>query len=273
MTGLARISMARQCCLVIAGLFLASVLQAAEQSEMAAWNGFLRQHHFKDVAIVEDRSVIDLTTPYRAEDAAFTPVTIRAKFPQTAARYIQKIYVFVDDNPEPLAGVFTLTPEMGRADLALRVRVNQYTYVRAVAVLNNGEAHMVANYVKAQGGCSAPLGSDFKAALAQMGTIKFRTIGEPADEGARLGQLLLSHPNVTGMQKDQKTQLVRPAHYVKTIQVWLDEKPVMTAETGIAISEDPSFRFFFRSRPDGQLRAEFTDSQGMSWSHAFEVGG
>ena len=69
------------------------------------------------------------------------------------------------------------------------MRVNQYTYVRAVAVLNNGETHMVANFVKAQGGCSAPLGSDFKAALAQMGTIKFRALGEPDAGGARLGQL------------------------------------------------------------------------------------
>ena len=261
------------CCVGLAALLLTTSLPAAEQSEMAAWNGFLREQYFKGVSIIEDRTVMELTTPYRAEDAAFTPVTIRAQFPQSPTRYIQKIYVFVDDNPDPLAGVFTLTPEMGRADLALRVRVNQYTYVRAVAVLNNGETHMVANYVKAQGGCSAPLGSDFKAALAQMGTIKFRALGEPGEEGARLGQLLLSHPNVTGMQKDQKTQLVRPAHYVKNIQVWLDEKLIMTAETGIAISEDPSFRFFFRGKPDGQLRAEFTDSQGMSWSHAFKVGG
>lgn len=273
MTCLHRISIAWRSTLALALIALAPLPVIAEQSDMAAWNGFLRQQYFNSVPIVEDHSVVELNTPYRAEDAAFTPVTIRAKFPQSATRYIQKIYVFVDDNPEPLAGLFTLTPDMGRADLALRVRVNQYTYVRAVAVLNNGETHMVANYVKAQGGCSAPLGSDFKAALAQMGTIKFRTLGEPGAEDARLGQLLLSHPNVTGMQKDQKTQLVRPAHYVKTIHVWMDNKLIMTAETGIAISEDPSFRFFFRGKPDSQLRAEFTDSQGMSWSHAFKVGG
>lgn len=246
---------------------------AAEQSTVDAWNGYLKAQYFKDVPLIEDHTVIELTTPYRAEDAAFTPVTIRAQFPQSAARYIKKLYVFVDDNPEPLAGLFTMTPEMGRADLALRVRVNQYTYVRAVAVLNNGEAHMVANYVKAQGGCSAPLGSDFKQALDHMGSMKFRLLGEGGNDDVRLGQLMLSHPNVTGMQKDQKTQLIRPAHYVKTVKVWLDDKLIMTAETGIAISEDPSFRFFFKPHSAGMLKAEVTDSKGLSWTHAFQVGG
>ena len=57
--------------------------------------------------------------------------------------------MFVDANPQPLVGVFHLTPEMGRADLAMRVRVDKYTNVRAIAVLNTGEHHMATNFVKA----------------------------------------------------------------------------------------------------------------------------
>jgi len=259
--------------IVLLGLWgTALTAAAASQSPVDVWQTFLKPKYFAATPIIEDRTVIELSTPYRAEDAAFTPVTIKAQFPQSAARYIQKIYVIVDNNPEPLAGVFTLTPEMGRADLALRLRINEYTNVRALAVLNTGETHMAVNYVKAQGGCSAPLGSDFKAALGRMGSMNFRTLGEVNADHTLVGQLMLSHPNVTGMQKDQKTQLIRPAHYVKSLKIYLDERLIMEAETGIAISEDPSFRFFFKPSTTGELKANVVDSKGQAWSHKFKVG-
>lgn len=257
-------------CLLLLSLATPDLL-ATTQSPVDVWQTFLKPKYFPDGAIIEDSTVIELSTPYRAEDAAFTPVTIKAKFPQTPARYIQKIYVVVDNNPEPLAGVFTLTPDMGRADLALRLRINNYTNVRALAVLNNGETHMVANFVKAQGGCSAPLGADFKAAMDRMGTMNFKTLGEVNQDHTLVGQLMFSHPNVTGMQKDQKTQLIRPAHFVKSLKIYLDDRLIMEAETGISISEDPSFRFFFRPATAGVLRADVVDSKGQAWSHSFKV--
>jgi sulfur-oxidizing protein SoxY len=82
---------------------------------------------------------------------------------------------------------------------------------------------------------------------------------------------MLSHPNITGMQKDQKTQLIRPAHFVKSLKVFFNDTLIMTAETGISISEDPSFRFFFKPHQGGELRAEVVDSQGKAWRHSFKV--
>ena len=131
---------------------------------------------------------------------------------------------------------------------------------------------MVANFVKAQGGCSAPLGSDFAKAMERIGAMNFRIVGERNQDDTLIGQLMLSHPNVTGMQKDQKTQLIRPAHYVKSLKLYLNDRLIMTAETGISISEDPSFRFFFKPDGAGELRADVVDSKGMAWSHKFKVG-
>ncbi|MCC7120442.1 MAG: thiosulfate oxidation carrier complex protein SoxZ, partial [Gammaproteobacteria bacterium] len=71
---------------------------------------------------------------------------------------------------------------------------------------------------------------------------------------------------------DQKTQLIRPAHYVKAIKLYFNDRLIMTAETGISISEDPSFRFFFKPTGDGELRADVVDSKGMEWTHSFKVG-
>jgi len=255
-------------------LLLVSGARAADpqQSQVDIWETMLRPHYFADAPVVEGRAVIDMKTPYRAEDAAFTPVSIRAGFPQSEDRYIKDIYLFVEKNPQPLAGIFHLTPAMGRADLAMRVRVDQYTNVRAVAVLNTGEHHMVTNFVKAQGGCSAPLASDFALAMERIGQMKFRSLHDQDYADLLIGQFMLSHPNVTGMQKDQKTQLVRPEHYVKTIRLYQGETLLMTAETGFSVSEDPSFRFFFRPNGATELRAEVEDSKGLSWRERFKIG-
>lgn len=244
----------------------------ANQSPTDVWVSLIKPHYFKDVELIEDRSVIDMQTPYRAEDAALTPITITAQIPQTPERYIEKLYIFVDKNPEPLAGVFSLTPDMGRADLAMRIRINEYTNVRAVAALNTGEHHMVTNFVKASGGCSAPLGADLKAAMARIGQMKFKTLGEPQPDQPLLAQFNVSHPNITGLQKDQKTQLIVPPHYVKSIRINYNGKPIMTADVGISISADPSFRFFFKpEQPGGELTAEVLDSKGMDFKESFPI--
>ena len=243
----------------------------ANQSEVDVWETLIRPNFFGDTELKDGADVIELKTPYRAEDAAFTPVSVNSKVEQTPERYIQTLHLFVDGNPEPHVGAFHLTPELGRADLAMRIRIEKYTNVRAVAVMNTGDHYLVTNFVKAQGGCSAPAGSDFERAMARIGKMKFRTVGDPNEDDLLLGQFNLSHPNVTGMQKDQRTQLIRPAHFVKTVKLSLNGQHILTAETGISISEDPSFRFFFKPQQGGEITAEVKDSKGMEWKRTFEV--
>ena len=45
----------------------------------------------------------------------------------------------------------------------------------------------------------------------------------------------------------------------------------MTAETDVSISEDPSFRFFFKPHHGGTLTAEMTDSKGRQFTRTFAV--
>ena len=254
------------------GSFTSAVQANTDQSKVDVWQAFLKPKYFENVDMIEDSNVIELKTPYRAEDASVTPVSIKAAFPQSEERSIDKIYMFVDENPQPLVGIFHLTKEMGRADLAMRIRVDKYTNVRAIAVLNNGEHHMVTNFVKAQGGCSAPLAADYKRAMEKLGDMKFKTVGDINEDRTMVGQFLLSHPNVTGMQKDRKTQLIRPAHYVEKIKIFYNGTHIMTAETGFSVSADPSFRFFFKPEGGGELTAEVVDSKGNEWTQKFSVG-
>ncbi len=75
-----------------------------------------------------------------------------------------------------------------------------------------------------------------------------------------LVQLLISHPNVTGMQMDQISRFLKKSHFVKKISVYFNDKPILTAKTDIAISSDPNFRFYFVPDKAGELKAEFTDT-------------
>jgi sulfur-oxidizing protein SoxY len=162
---------------------------------------------------------------------------------------------------------------MGQADLALRLRINQFTFVRVVAELSNGELHMDEGFTRASGGCSEPPPFlKLKEARERIGEMKFRAQAG-REEDTALGQLIISHPNVTGLQLDQRTRAFIPAEYVTKVEISFNGKHVMTAETDISISEDPSFRFFFKPRQGGTLEATMTDSKGREATHKFEVAG
>ncbi len=249
------------------------IVMAEEQAESSTWDQFLKPTYFKDKTITEDRSIIELVTPYRAEDAALMPVSVNAKIPQTSDRFIEKLYLFVDKNPQPLVGVFSLTPALGKADLATRIRINQYTNVRAIAILNNGEHHMAVNFVKAQGGCSAPLAADLQAAMSRLGQMKLRVLSTPKAGQPVLVNFAVSHPNITGMQMDQRTRLVTPEHYVKTISLTYRGKPLLAADVGFSMSADPSLRFFVAGEGAGELQAEVVDSKGQKFTGVYPLNG
>ncbi|MEM7468119.1 MAG: quinoprotein dehydrogenase-associated SoxYZ-like carrier [Pseudomonadota bacterium] len=262
--------------LMLTGLVLATSSVGAEQpmqqSEVDVWATFLKPKYFGEREVVEGKSVIELRIPQRAEDAGVVPVSLNAKIPQVANKYIQRVYVFVDKNPKPLAGTFHLTPQMGKADLAMRLRINEYTTVRVVAETSDGKLHMDKGFTRASGGCSEPPPFlKLKEARANAGKMKFRA--SKNDDATALGQLIISHPNVTGLQLNQRTRAYIPAHYVTKVVISFNGTHIMTAETDISISEDPSFRFFFQPETGGVITAEMTDSKGQYSKHEFDVEG
>jgi sulfur-oxidizing protein SoxY len=224
----------------------------------------------RPIAVVGD-DVLLLETPNRAEDAAIVPIGIKWRAPQSATQYVSKLYLLIDNNPSPIAAVFAFTPNSGRADVETRVRVDEYTHVRAVAETNDGKLFMATRFVKASGGCSAPPGKDQAAALASLGKMKFRVEGDVAAKKPVLAQLMISHPNNSGLAMDQATRQFTPAHYVRTVNVSYAGQPVMSADVDISISENPSFRFWFVPGTEGELKAEVVDSKEQRFSSALKV--
>jgi len=151
------------------------------------------------------------------------------------------------------------------------VRVNSYTNVHAVAELSDGGLYVVQTYVKASGGCSAPAGKDMEAALARLGRMKFRTEGEVQLNQPNQAELMISHPNVSGLAMDQVTRLYASPRFVRTIQVRYAGKPVMSADVDFTISENPNFRFYFVPRGEGELQAEVVDSSNATFETSVAI--
>lgn len=253
--------------LTLVGLLFNSSSLRAEGEDETAWNTVLKQRLFADRSIEEDHQTIAITAPYRAEDPALVPIQITSQFPQTADRYIKNITVVIDNNPVPFSASFDFTPDSGKADITTRMRFNAYTHIRAIAETNDGKLHMAKAFVKASGGCSAPIGTDIEAAMARMGKMKFKFDSDKATLGqANAVQLLVSHPNITGMQMDQISRIVQPAHYVTEMKVTFEGQPVLSAKTDIAISADPNFRFYLVPSKAGELKAEIKDNLGNQYS-------
>jgi sulfur-oxidizing protein SoxY len=236
-----------------------STLALAEQDE-TEWNNILKNQYFSGKTIEESNNIIELDVPIRAEDPALVPLKINTKIKQTNDSYIKKILVLVDKNPFPFVGEFEFSPHSGKADLAMRIRVNTYSYIRAIAEMNDGKLYMTKKYVKASGGCSAPVGADLDAAMQRLGKMKFRLDDGIKAKEPTLVQLLISHPNLSGMQMDQVTRFIKKSHFVEQMKVSFNDKPILTAKTDIAISSDPNFRFYFVPDDVGTLKAEFTDT-------------
>jgi sulfur-oxidizing protein SoxY len=120
--------------------------------------------------------------------------------------------------------------------------------------------------VKAAGGCSAPA-AKLEAESIPLGTMRFRQFHAETggDRDTREAQLLIRHPNYSGMQMDQITRLYVPAHFVKSVRVWQGDALLLAVEGGISIAENPEFRFDYRPNGAASFRAEMEDSEGASF--------
>ena len=214
--------------------------------------------------------IISLELPVRAEDAAIVPIAIKTRMLQSAARHIDKVYLIVDNNPSPISAIFQFTPLSGRADIETRIRIDEYTHVRAIAETNDGQLHMATRFLKAAGGCSAPPGKDAQAALASLGRMKFRVEGDANGKEPVLAQLMISHPNHSGLALDQVSRLFTPAHFIRQVRITYGGQPVMSADVDFSISENPNFRFYFMPNGDAELRAEVVDSNDLRFESALK---
>jgi sulfur-oxidizing protein SoxY len=222
----------------------------ADQPSSSAWES-LRARYYgdRDMGLV-DENYMSLEAPGNTPDPAATPLTLR--FGDGAERRIKRVRVFIDNNPSPLVATIDFADAAPVTEIDLRVRIDRFTSVRAIAEAADGTLEMRSAWVKASGGCSAPPSA---APGGTLGEIRLR----PSADATAM-QIGIRHPNNSGFQIDPRTGEPIPPHYISRLVVNAGGKPLFAADTGISLSENPSLRIVSAAPLPLPLLVDATDS-------------
>ena len=239
-------------------LFLsAPVAQAGED----VWPT-LKQQAFGDRAIAAEDGAVVLEIPVTAEDAALVPLTVRV--PPQVTQNLKSLTLFIDKNPDPKVATLTFGPAAGKGgerSFSTRVRIEDFSYVRAVLETEDGTLHMASKFVAAAGGCGAMQAKDPDTESVDLGKTIVKVF-PPALEQSPIwsAQVMIKHPNANGMQLDINTANFIPARFVKEMTVKRGGELVFQMQSTFSISTNPNFRFTFGRGPDNSLDVAITDT-------------
>ncbi len=82
---------------------------------------------------------------------------------------------------------------------------------------------------------------------------------------------LMNHPMETGLRKDKKTGKVIPAHHIQEVMAKANDKTVLEAVWGGAISKNPYLSFKYMGAKGDSLTLSWVDNQGQSDSITAKV--
>ena len=234
---------------------------AAEQAQR--WN-LVRDAVYGDRAVQDAGDAVRLTMADRAQDAALVPVTVDLDTPKR----VVALSLLIDNNPSPMAGTFHFGPAISPSQIKIRVRVDAYTLVHAVAETEDGTLLVTSHFIKAAGGCSAPGASDPAAVNARIGHMQLRRVRSTGGTGIP-AQLLISHPNYNGMQSSSASNSFIPARFLEVISVDTGGVKVFELESSISLSEDPAITFNYIPEGDHTIGIEARDSTGAVFKRRF----
>ena len=255
------------------GIFIAIILSFAaaranaqlyDPEESPVWQQLKKTVFDNRPVNASFNNTIRLDMASRADDASIVPVLLRTIAPQKPDRYIKRIWLVIDNNPSPIGVVFNLTPESGRADIETRVQVENSTFVRAVAETNDGSLFMDVKTIAAAGGCTVPGGTEDET--ANLGKMKFRLDENVALNQPNLAKLMVSHPNFSGLSKEDKR-----VRYVRHVSVSYAGKEIMSADVDFTISKNPTFNFYFLPTEKGELKAEIVDTNDLKFETSLAI--
>lgn len=235
-----------------------------DESERAARWKEIQTSIFGDRTLEATDALVKIDAPVRAMDASLVPITLT--MPEKDK--IAGLHLVIDDNPSPYAAKFTFGPAADPSEIKLRVRVNNYTNIHAVAETKDGKLMEAVKFVKASGGCSAPMGMSDEEAMKGMGDMRMKFAGEAVSGKPVEATLMVRHPNFSGMQMNQVTRDFTPARYITKIEVTRGSAGIFTLDGDISISSNPVIGFSFV--PDGEpIRVVAFDNQNGRWEHSF----
>ena len=151
-----------------------------EECREARWTD-LKKTLFEDIDLKSGEGIIELSTPKRAPDAAFVPMSFKTHKLKNQDDFITKVHLVIDMNPSPYSGTFKFATNIDQIELATRIRLDAYSKVRVIAETKKGDYFMAANFVRGSGGCAAPPLGDLDNMIANAGKIKIDCIERERD--------------------------------------------------------------------------------------------
>jgi sulfur-oxidizing protein SoxY len=246
--------------------------ELAVSSEEERWEA-IRLQLFGETEIADNAGVISLIAPGRAFDGARVPITVRSLQDQNEEAYIEKLYLIVDNNPLPVAGTFEFESAKGWSTLDTELRINEYSFMRAVAQMNDGSLYMSSAYIKAVGGCSAPPSSYERSDANLLGSFRGGVEQLFNPKVPATARIRIVHPNASGMQFDQFTRTYIPAHYIHTMRAEFNDETLFTLETNFSMSQDPVLGFNFQPGESGILTLSAIDSKNQTFEQSWDISG
>ena len=236
----------------------------------------LKQQAFGDRAIQAEDGMVVLEIPGTAEDAALVPLTVRVP-PQVGAE--PQIADASSSTRTPIRKWRRFTSvrrpgKGGERSFSTRVRIDNFSYVRAVLETEDGMLHMASKFVAAAGGCGAMQAKDPDIETVDLGKMIVKTF-PPALDASPIwsAQVMIKHPNSNGMQLDINTANVIPARYVNKMTVKRGGELVFDMDGTFSISTNPNFRFTFGRGADNSLDVAITDTDGAKFAAQSEPSG
>jgi len=226
----------------------------------------LKKSFFGD-KVIEVSDSMRLEGPRRAESGAQVPITLSIDKPDT----YKNVYLFVDANPIPLAAVYHFTALNGKAQLSTRIRMQTDSFIHAVGETADGKLYLAEIAIRAAGGCGGMVDGDDAEIRAAAGKIKLNVEAPIKFGEANPVTFLIKHPMFTGLQRDLASGGYKPAFFISKVSFNYNSKPVMDADFGVAISEDPYMRFFYLPDAPGKLEVTALDNEGKTFTHEVDV--
>lgn len=241
----------------------AGAAEADDPLRSVVWADMKAQFFGAAPVVFDER--VKLAVPRIVENQAQVPVTVDARLLGSAVR---KLVIFADLNP--IQHVATLLPKKAAPYVALLMKVEQATPVRAAALLDDGTWHVGGVYLDAAGGgCSAP-------ALARKDADWSDTLGHAQGrmwrevDGAARVRFRLRHPMDTGLARDNT-----PAFFIEKLDLRsADGQSLAEVELREPVSEDPTITLLVRlPAKDPGLTVIGRDNNGSVYQSVIPAGG
>ena len=164
--------------------FPVAAAQWTTPESRARWETLSRAVYGADASSVQPAGPhVSIDTPEVAQDAALVPVTLRMA-PDVDAKELDLI---IDNNPSPVAAKIVFGPAGDPRQMKLRVRIDAFTNMHAVARAADGRLLRSVAFVQGAGGCSAPMGASVADTSAHMGEMRMRFATDAALGGRPVG--------------------------------------------------------------------------------------